>query len=182
MKRAALWPPSHNITSKKKRLPLLLALPSRRGLERLAAVEVGRLAGLPSTLLTAGLDVVRLLARLALVERGVELRQDVPWRVRDVAEHQQLALDRPDDVEDQGAVGEIGVHEDVLRRGTPEEGHLSLQGTAVRLDRSAARDALRTCGLRLSRRLVLNLAQLADRDVPGQELDVRVNRERRRLR
>src|SRR6266540_140076 len=99
MKRAALWPPSHNITSKKKRLPLLLALPSRRGLERLAAVEVGRLAGLPSTLLTAGLDVVRLLARLALVERGVELRQDVPWRVRDVAEHQQLALDRPDDVE-----------------------------------------------------------------------------------
>src|SRR6266496_2334283 len=139
MRGGAERPPSRNFNSKKKRLLLLLALPSRRGREGLAAVEVGRLAGLPSTLLAARLDVVRLLARLALVERGVELRQDVAWRVRDVAEHQQLALDRPDEVENQGAVGQIGVHEDVLRRGTPEEGHLSLQGTAVGLDRAAAR-------------------------------------------
>src|SRR5262249_56757164 len=57
---------------------LLLALLGRARAERLAAVEVRGFRSGPLLLLAAtGSDVVRLLARLPLVERGVELGQDV---------------------------------------------------------------------------------------------------------
>src|SRR5262245_50742055 len=75
----------------------LLAGLARGRVQHQAVVEGRRFGGGVHPLRTAAHDVERLLARLALVERGVEPRQKQTRRVREVRERQRLARERPDD-------------------------------------------------------------------------------------
>src|SRR5262249_7867555 len=153
-------------------LPLLLAGLSAGGAQDLTAVEGRGLGRGPLARLAAGHEVEALLARLALVERGVELRQDESWCVRDVAERHELPGDVPDDREARRPGTDVGLDVDRCRAAA-EERDVPPDGAVVHLDRTLTRDALRAGGLSLGGELALDRAQRTDRDVAVHELHVR---------